>query len=231
MANFSVIILTAAPPAMAEEAGGAMVKIDGREALLRSVDLFLNRDSIKQILVVCPKDELEEAKRKFGGHFGFAGVKLVGGGDRWIEQIVDAAPHVAPDATHVLVHDAARPVVPYSDIDALLEAGEKHAAVALVSSLRSILVEVDEGASALAYHTPDRFMHLLTPQSFSRQKFLDLVKTKRETHASEIRLVKGSPLNIRIGGPGDATLARAMMNMLPRPKAKPASSPFEEAQW
>src|SRR5271155_1118759 len=49
MAKFSIAILTAAPAGQAAEAGGAFVKIDGREALLRSVELFLNRDAVVQI--------------------------------------------------------------------------------------------------------------------------------------------------------------------------------------
>ena len=48
-ATFSVVIVTAAPAGQAAEAGGAFVKIDGREALLNSVELFLNRDNVKQI--------------------------------------------------------------------------------------------------------------------------------------------------------------------------------------
>src|SRR4051794_1162109 len=56
MGAFSVIVATAAPPGMGAESAGAYVKIDGREALLRSVELFLNRDNIKQIqLVVQPE--------------------------------------------------------------------------------------------------------------------------------------------------------------------------------
>ena len=50
-ATFSVLVLTAAPPGQTSESGGAFVKIDGREALLRSVELFLNRDVVKQIHV------------------------------------------------------------------------------------------------------------------------------------------------------------------------------------
>src|SRR5688572_18057103 len=60
MAVFSVLVMTAAPPGQASEAGGAYVKIDGREALLRSVELFLNRDNVKQILLAVLPDMLEE---------------------------------------------------------------------------------------------------------------------------------------------------------------------------
>ena len=40
MALFSVVIVTAPPPGQGAEAGGAFVKIDGREVILRSVELF-----------------------------------------------------------------------------------------------------------------------------------------------------------------------------------------------
>lgn len=231
MAVFSVLVLTAAPPGLASEAGGAYVKIDGREALLRSVELFLNRDNVRQIQLVVLPDQLDEAKRKFGAHLGFSGVKLLSGGPKWVDQIKAAGATVSPDATHVIVHDAARPAVPFSDIDALMEAAEKSDAVTLAAPLRTPVVEVDEGGSAVSYHLPASFMHLLTPQAYSKQKFAEMASTGKELHPSQVRLLKASPLNARLGGPGDATLVKAMMHMLPKPKAKPLSSPFEEAQW
>ena len=63
MANFSVIILTAAPPGAGSDSGGAFVKIDGRESLLRAVEMFLNRDNVKQIQLVFDNDKIEEGKR------------------------------------------------------------------------------------------------------------------------------------------------------------------------
>ena len=231
MANFSVLLLTAAPPGHGAEAGGAFVKIDGREALLRSVELFLNRDNIKQIQIVFNADDVEEAKRKYGGHLGFSGVKLVSGGARWADQLAAGAEKLADDATHVIVHDAARPAVAYSDIDALMEAAEKHAVVTLTAPLRASLIELDEGSNPVAYHTSTRFVQLLAPQAFARQRFVEMAKSKQEPHASEIHILKGSPLNIRIAGPGDASLVKQMIAMLPKTKVKPPSSPFEEAQW
>jgi 2-C-methyl-D-erythritol 4-phosphate cytidylyltransferase/2-C-methyl-D-erythritol 2,4-cyclodiphosphate synthase len=230
MAEFSVLILTAAPPGQAAEAGGAFAKIDGRESLLKCVELFLNRDNIKQIQIVFQPDGLEEAKKKYGGHLSFSGVKVLSGGPRWIDQIAAAANAIATEATHVIVHDGARPAVPYSDIDALMSEAEKHPIVMLASANRSSLVEVDEGGNPLAFHSPTRFMNLATPQAFKREKFLEFAKSKAEPHASEVTLLKGSPLNLRIGG-GDASLIKAMINMLPRPKLKGPTSPFEEAQW
>ncbi|HSI34218.1 MAG TPA: 2-C-methyl-D-erythritol 4-phosphate cytidylyltransferase [Tepidisphaeraceae bacterium] len=230
--TFSVIVLTAAPTGMGAEAGGAYVKIDGREALLRSVELFANRDNVKQIQVVFLPEDLEEGKRKYGGHFGFVGVKVTAGGPRWLDQLVAALPKVDPDATHVIIHDGARPAVPYTDIDALMaEAKEDAAAIALTSPLRTPLVEVDEGGGPLAFASPSRFQQLLTPQVLTVASLKELATKKSELHASKYRLLKGSPLNVRVGGPGDASLVKAMINMLPKPKPKANLNPFEEAQW
>jgi len=230
MANFSVVVATAAPPGMGAEAAGAYVKVDGREALLRSVEMFLNRDNIKQIQVVVLPDELEEAKRKYGSHLSLFGVKLISGGPRWMDQIAAAAKTLPAEATHVILHDAARPAVPYSDIDALIECAEKSEVAVLATPVRSTMVEVDEGGNAMAYHLAPSFMHVQTPQAFTKAKFVEMGTSGREIHPSQVKIVKGSPLNIRIGGGGDAGLAKVMINMLPKPKVK-AMSPFEEAQW
>jgi 2-C-methyl-D-erythritol 4-phosphate cytidylyltransferase len=228
---FSVLILTAPPPGLTSDAGGAFVKIDGREALLRTVELFLNRDNVKQIQVAFPTEQLEEAKRKFGGHFGFSGVKILSAGPKWMNQIAAGGKTLSPDATHVIVHDGARPAVPYSDIDALMAEAENHEVVGLSTPLRSLLVELDEGGNPMAYHLPSRFAHLVTPQSFSRARFMSMAETEQEIHASEVRLLKGSPLNHRLAHGGEAGFVKAMINMLPKPKIKAPSSPFEEAQW
>lgn len=231
MAVFSVLVMTAAPPGLAAEAGGAYAKIDGREALLRSVELFLNRDNVKQIQLAVLPDQLEEAKRKYGAHLGFSGVKLISGGPRWIDQIKAAGDKISADCTHVLIHDAARPAVPFSDIDGLMDAAAKADAVVLAAPVRGPLVEVDEGGNPLSYPRPGSFMHVLTPQAYSKQKFAEMASTGKELHPSQVTLVKGSPINMRLGGAGDASVVRAMINLLPKPKVRPPSSPFEEAQW
>jgi 2-C-methyl-D-erythritol 4-phosphate cytidylyltransferase len=230
MATFSVLLLTALPPGQTGEPSGAFVKIDGREALLKSTELFLNRDNVKQIRICFLSEALEEARRKYAPHLSFSGVKVLSGGPKWIDQIAAGAT-ISDDCTHVLVHDAARPAVPYSDIEAVMEASEKNDAVALTAPLRNNLVEVDEGKNAIAFHTTSRYMQLLTPQIYSKAKFEQMAKSKQEPHPSEFHLVHGSALNIRITSAADASLLKAMINLLPKPKMKPPSSPFEEAQW
>jgi 2-C-methyl-D-erythritol 4-phosphate cytidylyltransferase len=74
-------------------------------------------------------------------------------------------------------------------------------------------------------------MELLTPRVNSKEKFLEIANGKSDLHAAQLRLVKGSPLNVRIAGPGDAQLLKTMLSMLPRQKKAGPLNPFEEAQW
>src|SRR3989440_4255872 len=205
---FSVVLLTAPPHG--QEPGGAYMKIDGRESLLRSVELFLNRDNVKQIQIVFGAEQLEEAKRKYGGHLSFSGVKVLSAPNKWIDQLAAAAEKISDEATHVIVHDAARPAVVYSDIDAVMEEVAKRPAVALAAPIRTTLVEVDPAGSAIGYRAPSDFMQLLTPQAYAKVKFLVFAKSKQELHASELHLVRGSPLNVRVTS-ADASTVNALM--------------------
>ncbi|HEX4055047.1 MAG TPA: 2-C-methyl-D-erythritol 4-phosphate cytidylyltransferase [Tepidisphaeraceae bacterium] len=231
MASFSVVLFTAAPAALAAEGAGAFVKVDGRECLLRSVEMFLNRDNIKQIHVVVAEEQMEEAKRKYGGHLGFSGVKLIAGGQQWMDQIAAAGEKISVECSHVILHDAARPAVAYSDLEALMDEVEKHPVAVMTTPIRAGLIETEESGRPIALRPPQRFAQVVTPWAMRKDKFLEMAKSKREPAAAEMWLVRSSSLNIRVGSAGDAGLARVMINMLPKPKIKGPENPFEEAQW
>lgn len=231
MSTFSVVLLTAVPTHLGAHGVGAFVKIDGRECLLRAVELFLNRDNVKQIQLVVTSESMEESKRKFGAHLGFSGVKLVAGGPDWIDQITAAAHTVSAECSDVILHDAARPAVAFSDIEALMADVAKHPAVALSTDLRGGLAELDESGKPIEFHPPQKFLQVVTPWAMRRERFVEIAKSRRELEAGELTLLRSSPLNLRVGGGSDAGMVKTMIAMLPKPKIRAADNPFEEAQW
>jgi 2-C-methyl-D-erythritol 4-phosphate cytidylyltransferase len=232
MADINVVLVTAPPFVPGADNTAALAKIDNREALLRSVELFLNRDEIRHVQLVVASDLLEEVKRKHGAHLGFSGVKVSGAAGKFGDQVAKAAEGLSPECTHILLHDAARPAVPYTDIDALIAAAASKPAINCLSiPMRNGIVQLDEGGTPVGLETPSGFAQLVMPMLITKAKFLELAKAKREPHASELTLLKGSPLNVRLSGGGDAGMLRAMISMLPKPKTKGPASPFDEAQW
>ena len=129
------VILPAAGASSRYAAGGGLrPKIDedlgGRSVLLRSVELFSNRDEVACIIVAGPADDYEEFIARHGDKLGLLGVKACRGGKthRW-ETVKNALALVPEDCTHVAVHDAARPATPPELIDRIFAAAEKHPAV------------------------------------------------------------------------------------------------------
>ncbi len=225
MSDIAVIILTAPP--LPTDPPGAMTKIEGRESVLRCMEMFTNRDGIVQTMVVIDGKNAEEIKRKLGSHLMFMGIKLVTGGDNWWTQLADAKKVLSDDAKHILVHDGARPAVPYNDLDALLAMAGKKDAVALAAKVPSVVVKAPKLPGAgWAFDQP--IASLLTPVLFTRAGLDEAVRESK--FPSPIELIEGSPLNLRVGT-SEPSLVKAMLGLLPKPKLKAPSSPFEEAQW
>ncbi|HEX8340045.1 MAG TPA: 2-C-methyl-D-erythritol 4-phosphate cytidylyltransferase [Tepidisphaeraceae bacterium] len=225
MNTFVAVILTA--PLIGPLDDAPLIKADGRESLLRAVELFVNREGVSRVLLVVPGSRAEEYKRKVGGHLSFMGVRIVTGGESFFDQLKTAREQLDPGTTHVLVHDAARPAVPYTDLDALAAAAERHPVAALAIPVAGPLLNVGRvsGAATLG---GDRVAQLVTPIAFDIAA-LDAAIADGALPGS-LQWIEGSPLNLRCGQ-ASAGLMKAMIGLLPKPKVKAPSSPFEEAQW
>lgn len=230
MAKFGVILFTAAPDA-SSSANGAFVKVDGRESLLRAVELFVNRDNVAQIVVGFSPGDGEKAKEKFGSHLIILGFKAATGGPAFRDQLKACAAKLPDDVTHVVVHDAARPSVAQQDVDALLEAAEKRPAVSLVTSVAGPVVRVDESGALVDPMPAKSLRHLVWPRAFSKAIFDELVAKGPDAVLSRIEPLESSPFNLRVNGAHEAALLKAMLGLLPRPKIKASTNPFDEAQW
>jgi 2-C-methyl-D-erythritol 4-phosphate cytidylyltransferase len=106
--------------------------LGGRSVLQRTVELFVNHDVVSSIIVAGPAapEAWNEFKNRYGDKLGLLGVKLCQGGQTHRFETVKAALALVPeDATHVAVHDAARPCTPPELLDRLFDAAEKYAAV------------------------------------------------------------------------------------------------------
>jgi 2-C-methyl-D-erythritol 4-phosphate cytidylyltransferase len=102
----------------------------GRPVFLRSVELFLGRPVVAQVILAVNPDAVESFKFKWGDKLVFHGVDVVAGGraERW-ETVLNALAAVKEGVTHVAVHDAARPLASAKLIDRVLEAAARHSAV------------------------------------------------------------------------------------------------------
>jgi 2-C-methyl-D-erythritol 4-phosphate cytidylyltransferase len=136
--NVCVIIAAAGRSARYGETDKLAQDLGGRSVLLRTVETFTKRDEVKSIVVAGPPDSLDEFRAKYGATLGFHGAKIVGGGreHRWetVRNALTAPGAVPEEATHIAVHDAARPGVSNEVLTRVFQAARKlHAVIPVVA--------------------------------------------------------------------------------------------------
>lgn len=156
--NISVIIAAAGTSRRFGEQDKLAQDMGGRAMLLRTVEAFTKRDEVRSIIVAGPPDDFDAFRDKYGATLGFHGAKIVKGGavDRW-ESVRNALAAVPDDATHVAVHDAARPGVNTKLLDRVFAAARTLDAVipamAIAGTVKRVsaeVVEVNEDEDAVA---------------------------------------------------------------------------------
>jgi 2-C-methyl-D-erythritol 4-phosphate cytidylyltransferase len=106
--------------------------LGGRPLLHRTVEIFTKVAEVSAIIVAGPHnaDEMAEFKRRHGDKLGVLGAAVcAGGATHRYETVRNALALVPKDATHVAVHDAARPCVSVELIGRVIDAALRHAAV------------------------------------------------------------------------------------------------------
>ena len=115
---------------LATEQNKLELDLVGRPVFLRSVELFLNRPQIIQIILAVNPTQLDTFNFKYGDKLGFQGVKVVPGGEmeRW-QTVLNALEALKEECSHVAIHDAARPLASPVLIDRVFESAERFDAV------------------------------------------------------------------------------------------------------
>ncbi|MEZ6244055.1 MAG: 2-C-methyl-D-erythritol 4-phosphate cytidylyltransferase [Phycisphaerales bacterium] len=203
--------------------------LGGRPVLQRTVELFTKDDRVSSIIVAGPHadEAFADFSMRHADRLGMLGATLVRGGKTHRYETVKAAlAHVPEDATHVAVHDAARPAARPELIDRVFDTAERHGAVipviAAPDTVKRVGEEIadDAGADPLAAilgaggkksvirqvsETLDRRGLVLaqTPQVFTRELLLRAYAQDDLTSTDDASLVErlGEPVVTVEGDP------------------------------
>ncbi len=198
----------------------------GRPILQRSVEAFAASPRVDEIVVVVPSDVWIAPPAYLAG--SSKPITIVPGGRRRQDSVGAGFDVVAERADIIVVHDAARPLVDADiiarTIDAAAESGAAVAALASRDTVKEALV-VDGRARSVS-RTLDRTMIYLaqTPQAFRREVLRQAVAIGRqgvdvtdeamlaERAGHTVRLVEGSPRNLKITTAEDLLMAEALLD-------------------
>jgi 2-C-methyl-D-erythritol 4-phosphate cytidylyltransferase len=243
--NVAVIICAAGP---ASRFGGKrkkqFVDVSGRAVFLRSVELFSNRDDVKQILLGIPKEDEELVSIKWEANLKFFNVKIFFGGSSRCETIVRGLDLVKDDIDLIGVHDACRCCVTEQLVDRVIAAAAKTGAAIPACPVTATIKQVKEG---IIVKTIDRsnLFEAQTPQVFEtsllKKAYANLANLDKNTISDDsmlvealghkVAIVESDSSNIKITRHSDIAIAEAILAGRPKPKAEGYVGPFYEAQW
>ncbi len=149
MPTIAVII----PAAGSSQRFGDTNKLDadmaGRPVLQRTVELFVKRADVSTVVVAGPHDDdaFNEFRDRHGDKVGLLGAKLCKGGKdhRW-QTVKAALEHIPDDATHIAIHDGARPATPQDLIDRVFQAAARYSAVVPAIDVSDTVKRVHESS-------------------------------------------------------------------------------------
>lgn len=192
------------------------LEIGGEPVLLRAVRPFLHHPRIASVVVVLPAEDVADPPRWLAE----LPVRIVAGGAERGDSVLRGLMAVDEGIDRVLVHDGARPFVSTDVIDRVLDAeGGAIAAVPVTDTIQQV------DADGVITATPDRaaLRQAQTPQGFPRAALLDAYQRARADgvaatddaavfarYAGPVRVVMGSPRNLKVTRPEDLPIAEAL---------------------
>lgn len=238
MPTFGVILAAAGQSSRFKDANykKPFAPLAGRAVWLHSAEKFLERDDVKQVVIVVAPEDKEAFLEKFGANLAFMGVTLAEGGAHRAESVRNGLEKLTPEIDMVAIHDAARPCLAQQWIDRVFETGSKTGAAILAIPVAGTLKRV--GPDSLITETVDRngLWEAQTPQVFSRavlEKAFAAAKGQPtdeaqavEATGQRVSVVPGSPINLKITSREDLKLAEQALKALPAPKFSGPSHPF-----
>lgn len=236
-ARFGVILVAAGRSTRFGDANykKPFVPLADRAVWLHSVERFLARNDVAQIVVVIAEEDQEEFQRKFGANLAFMDVDVTIGGETRTDSVRAGLAKLSDEVTHVAVHDAARPCISDDEIERVFAEAISTGAAILATPIAATLKRVAEGRIAETLPR-EGVWAAQSPQVFARDLF-ERAYAAGETSATDdaqlvqqlgepVAIVEGSPQNLKITTQNDLKMAAMILKARPRPKPDGAANPF-----
>jgi 2-C-methyl-D-erythritol 4-phosphate cytidylyltransferase len=218
----------------------------GRAVWLRSVEPFINRDDVTQIILAIAPEDRELFERRYRASVAFMNIKVIDGGDTRCDTVARALELVDPACAYIAIHDAARPCLSHELVDAVFAAAREHGAALLAVPVADTIKRAAAGGTTVETVPRDGLYLAQTPQVFRREILLKAYAQRSrgggnvtddcqlvEATGQTCSIVDGSPFNIKITTQSDLKLAAAILPLLEKPKRESAAHPYsdEQAMW
>lgn len=202
----------------------ALVEIGGTPLLVRTLARFLPLGYLAGAVLIVPPGWMNAFRDCVAEAFPRMDFVFVEGGPERQASVANGLARLDPDTELVIIHDAARPFVPASAVEASCAAAAECGASTVAIPCTDTILEADGHDFLLATPDRDRLWACQTPQTFRvpviraahdaarRDGFLgtdDASLVRRMD--GPVKLVMGSRFNLKVTTPADLALAELLI--------------------
>lgn len=196
------------------------IELEGKPVLLHTLDLFVSRADITDIVVVTSAEDVAQTRKILAL---YPAVRVVAGGAERQDSVYEGL-RALHGCEYVLIHDGARPFVSQTALDAVIQAVHKRGSAILAVPVKDTIKRADEAGKVL--DTPPRksLWAVQTPQAFPLSIVLAAHEKARqdgfvgtddasllERLGQAVYVVEGEYTNIKLTTPDDLVMGEAIL--------------------
>ena len=200
--------------------------LNGRPLIFHTIQPFVKSELINEIIVVVPKDDVNQLSREFKSTITSKKIEVVEGGETRQQSVYNGLRISDKESKLICVHDGVRPFVTLALIEKVIKASMEHDGAILAAPSTDTIKKV-MGDQILETLPRETIWRAQTPQVFSKPALKEAIqiaveeKLEGTDEASilekigyQIGFVEGSSLNIKITTKEDWIFAKAIYNEL-----------------
>ena len=252
MSDVAVIIVAAGKSTRFNDSNykKPFVPVNSRALWLHSVDRFIRRDDVKQLILVIAAEDEQTFGTNFGAEAAILGIDVVHGGETRAESVLNGLRSVREELEYVAVHDAARPCLTDRWLSALFDQAKQTGAAILGTPVVSTVKRVTE-SNITETVSREGLWESQTPQMFKKSVLQHAYDTTEnyakatdeaqlvEWSGHPVHMVEASPFNRKVTTQNDLQFIELALQILPkldgpveqRLHEKQSSHPLEDGDF
>ncbi len=213
--------------------GGSMPKqflsLNDKPVIVHTLENFQRNSQINSIIIVCVKDWILHLKEILEEYKISKVVNIVEGGETGHDSTrngIFSLKNVLSEDDFIIIHDAARPILPQAAIDEMLRVAYEKGNASLAIPCYETVIYTDDGMQGNSQLDRSKIMRIQTPQAYKYGSILKLyekaeAEDKHDFIYADLVLIhygetvyfsKGFTNNIKITRKEDIPLCKALMN-------------------
>ena len=228
MKNVVIILAGGVGKRMGAPMPKQFIQVNGKPVIIHTIENFERNEQIDSVLIVCNTDWIDHVKGLVD-EYKLKKVKwVVNGGETSHDSTRNGLFHLRnilePD-DFVIIHDAARPILPQAAIDEMLRVAHKEGNASLAIPCYETVIYTDDQVSGIEELDRSKLMRVQTPQAYRFSEILPLYdRAEAEDrhdfiyadlvaiyYGKRIFFSRGFVNNIKITRPEDVPLCESLM--------------------